>query len=213
MLSPTRVALLALLLTGECGPSAPDAGPADAASGSGRIQLGFEADEERRPDGWELVSAHLNFDAVRLDNDRGDGFEPVWTRPDGRPLGRVRLDEDPPQTELSAVPATYGGVALTSGQAPTLELVYRVEEARIRVVSERGFDIMSRCGGGGARLRPGGAMHVEVRLDAGSIAQLLAEDIPPPDEGTVLVTGAPLVRVETALADAWITRCELGDDD
>lgn len=218
MIVSSRIGLaLALLLAGECEAEPTDAGPGDSAVGSGRIQIRFEADEEDAPDGWELVSAHVRLQRVRLDNDRGEGFEPAWTRPDGAPLGRVRMDEDPPETELSAVPANYGGVALTSGDAPTVELVYRFEEARIEVTSARSFDIMTRCLDGGVALRPSGRMNVEVRLDAGRLAQVLAADITPPLTGTVVVDAAQapdtLARIEAGLDDAWITTCEVDDDD
>ncbi|MFK7986733.1 MAG: hypothetical protein AB8I08_11970 [Sandaracinaceae bacterium] len=218
MMVVARIGLaLSLLFVGECGTEPTDAGPGDSAAGSGRIQIRFEADEEDRPDGWELVSAHVELDQVRLDNDRGDGFEPAWTRPDGSPLGRTRLDEDPPEAELRAVPATYGGVALISGDAPTLELVYRVEEARVEVTSDAPFDIMTRCQGGGTSLQPGGSLTVEVRLDVGRLARVLADDLTPPATGTVFVDAGrseeTLTRVEAELADAWITRCEADDDD
>ncbi len=214
----SRIGLaLTLLLAGECGTAPTDAGPSDAAAGVGRIQIGFEADEQDAPSEWELVSAHVQLSGVRLDNDRGAGFEPSWTRADGTALGAIRLDEDPPSTELAGVPATYGGVALTAETGPTLELVYRVGEARVALTSARAFDIMTRCRQGGVTLLPSGEMNIEVRIDAGQLASVLAETITPPASGTVVVdeTEAPetLAAIEAALPDAWITLCEADDDD
>lgn len=202
----TLLALIALSACDPIGPTA-DAGDdgdaGDASTALSFVDVRIGADEEELPDEWQLEEAWVSLESVRVDNDRGTEFEPVWSSP-----GRVRLDEESERTRLDAIPATYGGVALRSQTDAAFELTLVRGEVRVHAISRRPFDeLMIRCSSGAPALRPGEVVDLEATLAIAPMVAIVAERVGEPSEDVELDASA-VAELEEAFDVSWSLECD-----